>query len=299
MKKLLYTCLFGDTDDLKEPKKDMFGWDLVCYTNNKDLTSVNWDIEYVEGDSDKLLSRKYKILNNHPEYDITVYADATFQVKRNLDWFVGSKKSGIHLNRHPQRKCCYVEAEIVKSKGIDKKEIVDKQIERYRLEAFPENAGLWRCGIMVRNPKETQELSQAWWREIEQGSWRDQISFPYACWKSGVTPNRILSGITENYFQQSLHKQKLQENFDVIHFLDISNMKEVPKKDWIVVGNPGKDHRQLIKENPTTHLFVGDQVIIIPRWLHDYIPIEFNNKRRFDLQYKHYVEAYNGNVVEI
>src|SRR5688500_4216711 len=209
MRKLIYTTICGDVDDLKEPLKTTPGWDYLCLTDNPNLTSKTWDIEVVKGGDPKKLSRYLKIKNHFPEYDLSCFIDATFQIKQHsLDKFALSKREGIWLNSHPQRQCLYEEAEIVKSKGLDDPNLIDKQIEKYRAEGYPEQNGLFRCGIMVRNPKDSKitEMCDLWWDEVERGSWRDQISFPYACWRAGVTPNPILHGITQIYLKQSLHK---------------------------------------------------------------------------------------------
>ncbi len=302
MKKVLFSCLFGDYDFLYKFPKEQLGWTKVLYTNNKDLKSDDWDIEYVESDSDKLMSRKFKILNMFSEYDQSLYIDSTFVPIRKLDSFVSPFKSGVALNKHPRAKCAYQEAETVKQKKLDNIDVVNKQIERYRLEGFPENAGLWRCGIMVRNPGDTLNLNNIWWNEVSNNSWRDQISFPYACWKSGITPQMILPGVTTSYFKQSLHKPKPLGYFEVVNIPlnEEVNRKisSVSKQNWILVGNiPHPENH--IKSNPNTHLFVTDQGLLFPRWIHDYIQIDQSNKRRWDLQFKHIVSVYDGKIIPI
>lgn len=262
MKKLIYTCLFGGVDDLKEPLKTQSDWSYIVITDDPNLKSPVWDTIVVPPGDPKKLSRYYKIKNHFPDYDLSVYVDCTFQIKKQpLDRFALSKTEGIWLNSHPQRQCLYEEAEIVKSKGLDDPNLVDEQVSRYRKEGYPEQNGLYRCGILVRNPKDDKitEMCDLWWEEVDKYSWRDQISFPYSCWKTGVTPNPILHGITQIYFKQSLHLNH-------------------PSQDWVFIPSDTllpepayEKYNQTIDRYDTAHTIVLTTGILTPRWLLNYI----------------------------
>jgi len=63
-KLVVYTALFGDYDDLIEPKEKFEGCDFICFTDQKHLTSDIWEIRLVE-ECDlppNMMNRKYKIL---------------------------------------------------------------------------------------------------------------------------------------------------------------------------------------------------------------------------------------------
>src|SRR3546814_11941908 len=99
MKKICFTSIFGPYDSLKEPLNPNPSWEFVCFTN-QDLKSTTWNIVKVEGDDNKKLSRKYKIPNLFPEYDLSLYIDATFEIKRQpLDKIALSKTEAIWLTR--------------------------------------------------------------------------------------------------------------------------------------------------------------------------------------------------------
>lgn len=274
MKKIIYTAIFGDTDFLKEPLKTTPGFEYVCYTDNPYLTSKTWDIEVVGAGDPKKLSRYVKIPNHFKEYDLSLYIDATFTIKRTIDLFALNKRDGIWLNSHPQRQCLYEEAQVVIDKGLDDPQTVINQISRYKAEGLPEQNGLYRCGIMVRNPKDERvtEMCDLWWQEVENGSWRDQISMPYACWKTGVVPNTILHGITQIYFRQSLHLSK-------------------PTDDWTFVGD-GQYDVELTKKYDTAHLIILKNGILFPTWLKNYISPKVGPQRFEEL-----VKILNGVVV--
>jgi len=262
MKKICYTVLTNDSDDLKEPLKPNPSWDYVVFTDNPELRSTTWSIELVNGTDPKKLSRFYKVKNHFPEYDISVFIDATFTIKKDLDYFALNKKEGIWLNRHPMRQCAYQEAEVVKEKGLDDPKTVDSLISNYESEGFPKEWGLWRCGIMVRNPRDTllTQMCETWWKEIEQGTYRDQISFPYACWKTGLKPNSIVKGITETYFKQSLHKAQ-------------------PTTDWLFTGE-GEYDKSLTERYSTAHVILTKKGLLYPKWIKNYVSMK-NGEERF------------------
>lgn len=275
MKKVIYTCITNGTDTLKEPVKPQYDWEYVCYTDDPNLKSPVWNIELVKGGDPKKLSRYIKIKNHFPEYDLSLYIDATFEIKKHsLDKFALSKTEGIWLNAHPQRQCTYEEAEIVKSKNLDNPNLIDQQIKKYREEGLPEQWGLWRCGIMVRNPKDDKitEMCETWWQEVEAGSYRDQVSFPYACWKTGTQPNSILHGITQIYFKQSLHKPN-------------------PSDTWKFVGTGDYDP-SLTERYQGAHLIILKNGLLFPSWVSLYISMKDGEARFIEL-----VQILNGIVV--
>ena len=66
-KKCIYTVLTGGYDDLLEPEFVTPGWDYICVTDNKELTSSVWRFVYIEdllGLDYIRLSRYYKCLNH-------------------------------------------------------------------------------------------------------------------------------------------------------------------------------------------------------------------------------------------
>ena len=90
----------------------------------------------------------------------------------------------LYLFKHFERSCLYQEAEVCKAMGLDSLNIIDKQIQRYRAEGFPENYGLPECGIILRNKSEKSDaVMNVWRQEVNNGSRRDQLSFMYAVWK--------------------------------------------------------------------------------------------------------------------
>ena len=71
----------------------------------------------------------------------------------------------------------------------DTKENVDRQLNAYRKEGFPEHYGLPQTCILLRyhNEESCIKLMETWWEQLEKYSHRDQLSFNYALWKNQNT----------------------------------------------------------------------------------------------------------------
>ena len=87
--------------------------------------------------------------------------------------------------KHPDRDCLYVEAAFCAKHGKDKRAVLQAQMARYQRAGMPKRWGLAETRVVIRrNTERICDLSDAWWTEIEHGSLRDQVSFPYVCWKN-------------------------------------------------------------------------------------------------------------------
>ena len=92
--------------------------------------------------------------------------------------------------RHRQRTCIYQEAIYCLHQRLDKPAVIRRQVFRYTREGFPANHGLAECSVLLRrHTPAVREFNEFWWREIQAGSIRDQISFPYVAWKTGIKIN--------------------------------------------------------------------------------------------------------------
>lgn len=74
--------------------------------------------------------------------------------------------------------------------------VADQPLEAYehqKQNGFLDNSGLYWCGVFVYDVHENQNLQalQAWWREVQDYTFRDQISFPYIIQKHNL-PIQIL-----------------------------------------------------------------------------------------------------------
>ena len=193
MKKILvYTVITGGFDQLspiKYPEKNV---DYYCFSDNKELTSSEWKIKYIENKenvSSRMLSKYYKILGGESlekKYDIVVYMDGNIQlecpVTKIIDEYCNLNKNSIFFLPHTERSCTYQEGEEIIRLNLDYPRIVKNQLKIYEKEGFPKNYGLVCSGFIVRNPKDrkVKETLKFWCSQVEKYSKRDQLSVMYS-----------------------------------------------------------------------------------------------------------------------
>ncbi len=193
----IYTCITGNYDDIQEPLFVPQNIDYYLITNNKRIKSSSWKIIQI----DKELEKKYdnislnRYVKMHPSiflkgYDYTIYIDGSIRTISDFSTIVNASNidTGLALHNHSKRNSVYTEAKVCNLYKKGNLSEIEKQINKYKKEGFPENYGLFECGIIVCNQKNenSTKLLNDWWIEFEkQKSFRDQISLPYILWKNG------------------------------------------------------------------------------------------------------------------
>ena len=189
----VYTVLTGNYDKLRTPMVVEAGCDYYCITDNRELKSSFWKMIYVEnaeGLDSVRLQRKMKILPHlyFPQYTHSLYIDASILIRESVWNWIDRNSTGLPLltYQHPERDCVYQEAEACKFLNKDKPELIDRQIERYRMESYPEHNGMVWSAIMYRKHMEPEVIAveNAWFNELLKDSRRDQLSFNYVSWKN-------------------------------------------------------------------------------------------------------------------
>lgn len=216
-KKVVYTCITGNYDGLREVVSPEGNIDYICFSD--DIThSETWKIKpipkYLKYLSAAKTARCIKILPHLflPEYETSVWVDGNIQVVGSMNEFIDKNlKNYFAIPKHPDRTCVYEEANAVINLGKDSVDTVNPQIMEYMNKNYPENNGMVQSGIMIRkhNDKRCIDISNLWWNEVRKFSKRDQLSFNYSIWNKNViidvlNPNIIVS----DYFQIWTHPSK-------------------------------------------------------------------------------------------
>lgn len=93
--------------------------------------------------------------------------------------------------------------------GKGNRKTIQQQMKHYRdIEHYPSSHGLFACWFLLRKPnKRVARFNEAWWKEVERWSARDQLSFPYTLWKSklkcGIVPGNLLTSPDFHYYEHS------------------------------------------------------------------------------------------------
>lgn len=237
---VVYTCISGNYEKLKEVKVINSEIDYVCFTNNKTLTSKTWQIREIPECLDDLdetrKARCIKILPHIflPEYDISLWIDGNIEIKGDLIEFINDhiNKSDFMTTKHPDRICVYDESSAVIKQKKDDEKIVKRQMEHYKNQLYPEKYGMVQTNILLRkhNNIDVINLCNDWWNEVLKHSKRDQLSFNYVCWKNQnvdveiINPNITSSDYFSIYFHSGRIDTLKPGYGDIINYF---NEKEV------------------------------------------------------------------------
>lgn len=185
---MIYTSIIGDYD---EERDDVFVFD-----------------EYDRFKQDVLNAKIYKALPHlFIEDEWSVWIDGNLHLKVDEQELIEmTKPYDFGAFRHPIRNCVYEEAEACKQQGKGDPDKIDAQMERYRMNGYPENRGLY-CGFLLvrRHSPRVEQMNTKWWAEITRGSVRDQLSLPYVF--SNIKDLGTVDIRDNKYFKRVGHKK--------------------------------------------------------------------------------------------
>lgn len=185
----VYTSICDGFDNLRPPACPVDD-DVryICFTNVPNLPRVYpWEYRpaYMAGEPCRS-ARTAKILPHlmlPDDAEYSIYHDGNFQLRQDphavIRDLLYSEQWAAH--KHPCRACVYQEAALLLKEKIGTPELVEQEVARYRAENYPEGAGLWANGLIVRrHTPEVAALNERWWTLYATGCERDQLSFPVA-----------------------------------------------------------------------------------------------------------------------
>ena len=222
MKVVVYTAIFGDYDTLKDPYRYFSqGIDYICFTN-QNIESDIWKVIKVPlwNNNPIKTARMYKILPHKylSEYDVSIWVDANILIKGDLMELIIYNKYDFYCYSHyavigTYRDCVYEEAKIVLYLEKDIPEKVYKQMTKYYNERYPKNNGLYITTILIRNHNNVSVIDamNRWWKEVMDGSHRDQLSINYAIYNSNLINFYCNNSQKQfdSYFKRLSHKYQL------------------------------------------------------------------------------------------
>ncbi len=202
----VYTCITGNYDNLNEIKNPEKNIDYFCFTNNPNLTSKTWKVIQIQDNTlDNIrLARKIKILGHDriKNYKIAVWTDADIIWQKSISDFVETylRDAPFAIFKHHARNSIYDESIACLKMAKDSKISILKTLDFYQSENFPDNIGLCESTVFIKNqadPKVIQTM-QLWFNMVKNFSYRDQLSFNYAVWKTNLKINYIPLNVWDN-----------------------------------------------------------------------------------------------------
>ena len=198
---VVYTAVLGDHDELRGPYNGTphgmgnFNDRFTRYVRFLDhpLSRPNaqsWENIVVSSpEHPRRAAKQIKILPHRyfPEATASLWLDGSLSLNYAPAWLVEHAlgDADIALYPHPFRfETIYDEAQAVIDCGLDDPTIVRAQVGRYRALGFPKTGPLYYGGILLRRHSPAmEEFNESWWKEIQDGSIRDQLSLPVLLWQ--------------------------------------------------------------------------------------------------------------------
>lgn len=200
MELTVITAVFDGYDNLREPLVHNPAVRYICYTDHPWSSKV-WEM-HTPPDLDGLPARRARRCKILAEVDtpFVLWHDGQMQLKCDplvlLPYI-----EGVNLVAwiHPWRDCLYREAQECINRGRGNWQEIEAQVARYRALGMPTQMPLIETGFLLRrNNVEQRAFNELWWAEIQQGSWRDQLSFPFVCWQTETGINLFPDKMRQN-----------------------------------------------------------------------------------------------------
>lgn len=201
---VIYTSIFGDDVSLY-PQPALKGVEFICFSDRMHATK-GWKVivvpEIFKNDNVRN-NRYYKILPHKmlATYDYSIYIDGNFVILKSPLELINNEMLNCKLLAfdHSQtekdpRDCIYKEYDAIMDlytkKGVlkDDLDVIKSQIDFFKSKDYPENNGLIKGGVLIRKHNEPDVIAAMarWWYFIENYSKRDQLSFNYVAWETGL-----------------------------------------------------------------------------------------------------------------
>ena len=180
---VVYTCVTGGYDSPSRPSA-LPGWADWVLLTEKDFTDNRYP---------KLLP--HKALEG---YDYSLWLDGNVDIVSDLFWDriralmdSGCLYAGII---HPQRDCVYEESVRILSNDREGMLPLLRTVRFLRSEGFPAHAGLNENNVILRRHCDPQvvRMDELWWEMYRKFSRRDQMTWSYCMWKTGLESVPVL-----------------------------------------------------------------------------------------------------------
>ncbi len=197
MKTVVYSCVTGGYDHpnnlLRSPVKATDDLSFILFTDSHEGTVPGdaWSVRPLAWQHPICRRRtaRWHKLHSHalfPEADLTIWVDGS-QIIQNVGVIVrhhnAPDSQKLSTFKHPQRSCLYQELRACIKLNKDNPALMQEQVERYRDQGYPPFNGLVETACLVRKScPEVTAFNKQWWEELDQHSYRDQLSFNYVAW---------------------------------------------------------------------------------------------------------------------
>ncbi len=203
MKKVVYTCITGAYDILRQPLATRPDWDYICFTDKPEAKSDGvWQLRPVPTveSSPKVRSAYVKLLPHKvlPEYDLSLFMDANLQIASDVFYEkveekLSSERTKVGMVPHSTRDCIYDEAAACFDSSLSGFCDILRLRRHLRRDRIPRHIGLYETNIVLRKHTDPEVIAvdEAWWKAFSEGIPRDQLSATAVLYKAGISPDLL------------------------------------------------------------------------------------------------------------
>ena len=219
-KVIVYSCLIGDYDNVATFKRQS-GYDYILFTDQK-ILNTNWSVLPIPPEVEKLNVsdiKKQRYIKIHPHkffknYDLSIYIDANYIIKGDLDDFLINTLNpidNIYIPHYQRGKGVKKAIENAIELKKDKYSLLNQTWQRYNKTKILDKKGIVNAGLIIRkhHKKDCIELMDKWWEEVKNYSHVDNFAFNYAGFITGIRFLYISYQFTLDYFDHSEHLRKI------------------------------------------------------------------------------------------
>lgn len=203
-KGVVYTAIYGNYDKLQEPLYINDNLDYYAFTDQDIPEGSIWkkmDIskyKQLEDLDDYHKAKYFKIFPYEffPNYDFSIWVDGNVKIVSDIyPIAIIAENSSIATYNNPLHNCIYTEKDYMIFNNRVSASLINKQVEDYKKDGFPEQFGMRELSIIYRKhiDQECYDIMKDWWEHVNKYTMRDQISLPYLLWKNGKDINYIKS----------------------------------------------------------------------------------------------------------
>lgn len=170
----------------------------------------------------KIRAHRMKVFDS---YDILVWVDGNIQVLHS-DFIetvikpLSNPDIDIAISRHPQRNCIYEEANFIidevkkGNKYLSTRydiESMNAEMDHFKSFSYPQNAGLYWCGLFARkNNEKLDDFFEDWWEDNILWTNFDQNNFVFQARLHDINIGTFnLGNFYENEYYKLIHHSKL------------------------------------------------------------------------------------------
>jgi hypothetical protein len=198
---VLYSCYYGAPEPLNH---DVFGtargkYPCFVFTDDPTLAlgeGVTRVHDPLNGLDPNRASRRAKLMPDRylPSCDWSIYLDNNMRLNvcpSDIVAFLGQfEPTAVYVTRHPERDCTFEEAKVCSRLRLDDRALIRRQMNGYAALGLAAHAGLPHGGFLVRRHADPRlsSFSFHWYEHVLAYARRDQLSFSFVAYQSGMSP---------------------------------------------------------------------------------------------------------------